>query len=154
DILARLMRILHNLTSIASEPRHWRAKGRSHRHGTSASRRHSHERRETAGRRTLLVQQKVSTWQLSIVVCVLLVLIWIGWGIVAQTAARSLAKSHPDAALGFVANQPVALMQLTQQQLAESGGDLDSAREWAQRALRSSPLNSHALALLGLIAER
>jgi tetratricopeptide (TPR) repeat protein len=88
------------------------------------------------------------------VVCVLLVLVWMGWRIVAQTAALSLAQSHPDAALGFVADQSVALNQLAQQELAEPDGDLDSAREWAQRALRSSPLNSRALTLLGLIAER
>jgi hypothetical protein len=79
---------------------------------------------------------------------------WVGWRIVAQTAALSLARSHPDAALGFVADQPVALTQRAQQELAEPDGNLDSAREWAQDALRSSPVNVGALTLLGLIAER
>ena len=41
-----------------------------------------------------------------------------------------------------------------QQQLINPDGNLDSAREWAQRALRSNPLNARALTLLGLIAER
>ena len=40
------------------------------------------------------------------------------------------------------------------QQLINPDGNLDSAREWAQRALRSNPLNARTLALLGLIAER
>jgi hypothetical protein len=80
--------------------------------------------------------------------------LWVSWRIVAQTAALSLARSHPDAALGFVADQPVALTQRAEQELAEPNGNLDSAREWAQDALRSSPLNFRALTLLGLIAER
>jgi tetratricopeptide (TPR) repeat protein len=91
---------------------------------------------------------------LGIVVCVLLVLLWVGWRVVAQTAAVSLAQSQPDAALGFVADHPGALNRLAQQELAEPDGNLDSAREWAQRALRASPLNARALTLLGLIAER
>jgi tetratricopeptide (TPR) repeat protein len=65
-----------------------------------------------------------------------------------------LAESHSDAALGFVADQRVALNRLAQKELLEPNGNLDSAREWAQRALRSSPLNARALTLLGLIAER
>jgi hypothetical protein len=91
---------------------------------------------------------------LGIIVCVLPAILWVSWRIVAQTAALSLARSDPDAALGFVADQPVALTQRAQQELAEPDGNLDSAREWAQDALRSSPLNFQALTLLGLIAER
>jgi hypothetical protein len=100
------------------------------------------------------VQREVSAWRLGVVVGVLLILIWVGWRIVAQTAALELAESHPDAALGFVADQRVALNRLAQKELFEPNGNLDSAREWAQRALRSSPLNARALTLLGLIAER
>jgi tetratricopeptide (TPR) repeat protein len=84
----------------------------------------------------------------------LLVCFWVGWRIVTQTAALSLAQSRPDAALGFVADQSVALIRRAQQELAEPDGNLDAAREWAQRALRASPLNARALTLLGLIAER
>ena len=87
-------------------------------------------------------------------VCVLLVLIWVGWNIIAHTAAQSLAKSHPDGALSWVTDQPTALNQLVERELVNPGGNLDSAREWAQRALRSNPLNARALTLLGLIAER
>src|SRR5262249_5035110 len=84
----------------------------------------------------------------------LLALIWVGWRIVAQTAAQSLAKSHPDGALTWVTDQPTALNELVQRELVNPDGDLDSAREWAQRALRANPLNAQALTLLGLIAER
>jgi hypothetical protein len=91
---------------------------------------------------------------LGIVVCVLLVFLWVGWRIVAQTAALNLAKSDPEAALGFVADQYSALNRLAQKELREPDGNLDSARELAQRALRSSPLTARALTLLGLIAER
>ena len=88
------------------------------------------------------------------IVGVLLVLTWIGWSIVAQTAALSLAEPNPDVALSFAADQHVALNRLAQKVLLEPNGNLDSAREWAQRALRSSPLNAQALTSLGLIAER
>jgi hypothetical protein len=85
---------------------------------------------------------------------VFLVCCWVGWHIVTQTAALSLAQSHPDASLGFAADQPTALIRRAQQELVEPDANLDSAREWAQRALRASPLNARGLTLLGLIAER
>jgi tetratricopeptide (TPR) repeat protein len=154
DILDRLAGILRRLAAIASGQQRWRAKQRRHGHRISTSRGRSYERRETTVRRAWLIKREISAWRLGIVVCVLLVLLWVGWRIVAQTAALSLARSHPDAALGFVADQSIALIQRTQQELAEPDGNLDSAREWAQRALRSSPLNAHAFTLLGLIAER
>jgi hypothetical protein len=153
DLLDRLTRVLRRLADFASGRHHRTAKPRQ-RHSISASRRHSHQRRETVDRRSWLVKQEISAWHLGIVACVVLIVLWAGWRIVAQTAALSLARSHPDAALGFVADQPVALVQRAQQELAEPNGNLDSAREWAQRALRSSPLNSRAFTLLGLIAER
>ena len=154
DIVDRLTKILRRLIAGASGRHHRSRKGRRHRHGTSASHGHSHERRETAGRRAWLVKQEISLWRLGILVCVLLALIWVGWRIIAQTAAQSLARSHPDAALSWVADQPTALNQLAQQELVDPDGNLDSAREWAQRALRSNPLDARALTLLGLIAER
>jgi tetratricopeptide (TPR) repeat protein len=100
------------------------------------------------------VKQEIGPWRLAILVCVLLILIWVGWRIIAQTAALSLAKSRPDAALSWIADQPTALSQLAQEQLVDPDGNLDSARELAQRALRSYPLGARAVTLLGLIAER
>ena len=37
---------------------------------------------------------------------------------------------------------PLALDQLAQQELVDQNGNLDFAREWAQRALRSNPLDA------------
>src|SRR6516162_7295560 len=154
DVLDRLTGFLRKLAAIASGQHRWKPKGRHHRHRASTSRGRPRERRESGGQRVWLVKQEISVWQLGIVVSVLLVCFWIGWRIVTQTAALSLAQSHPDAALGFVADQSVALIRRAQQELVEPDGNLDSARDWAQRALRSSPLNARALTLLGLIAER
>src|SRR6516225_4400435 len=154
DVLDRLTEFLRKLAAIASGQHRWKPRGRHHRHRASTSRGRPRERRESGGQRVRLVKQQISVWRLGIVVSVLLVCFWVGWRLVTQTAALSLAQSHPDAALGFVADQPVALIRSAQKELAESDANLDSAREWAQRALRSSPLNARALTLLGLIAER
>jgi hypothetical protein len=154
DILDRLTRILRRLADIASGRHHRRAKPGHHRHRTPTSHNRSYVRRETTDRRAWLAKQQLSVWQLSVVVCVLLLFSWVGWHIIAQTAALGLVQSNPDAALNFVANQPVALIRRAEQELAEPEANLDSARDWAQRALRASPLNARAFALLGLIAER
>jgi hypothetical protein len=100
------------------------------------------------------VKQEISVWRLGVIIGVFLVSLWVGWRIVAQTAALNLAASDPSAALGFVADQPIALNRLAEKELLDADGNLDSARESAQRALRSSPLNARALMVLGLIAER
>jgi tetratricopeptide (TPR) repeat protein len=154
DSLDQLTRVLRRLVDILSGRHHRGAKGGRHRHGTSARQSHTYARRETTGRRGWLVRREISPWRLCIIICVFLVCIWVGWRIVAQTAALSLAESNPEIALGFIADQHVALNQLAERELVEPNGDLDSAREWAQRALRANPLNARALALLGLIAER
>jgi hypothetical protein len=153
DILDRLTRILRRLADIASGRHHRSVKARRHRYRTS-SRVRSYAQRETGVRRAWLVKREISALRLGIVVSVLLAFLWVGWRIVAQTAALSLAQSNPEAALNFVADQPVALARRAQQELAEPDGNLDSAREWARDALRATPLNVHALSLLGLIAER
>src|SRR6516165_2831736 len=154
EIWDRLRQILQTLSAVASGRHHWRGKRRGHGHRKSVSHRHVRERYEPVARRSWLVKQEISASGLAIVVCVLLVSIGIGWSVVAQTAATDLARSQPDAALGFVADQPVALIRRAEQELAKPDANLDSAREWAQRALRASPLNARALTLLGLIAER
>jgi tetratricopeptide (TPR) repeat protein len=155
NILDRLTRIFRDLAALASGRHPWGLRGgRRQGHRPSTSRGRSYSRRESAGRHAWLVKRDISAWRLGIVVCVLLTFIWIAWSIVAQTTALSLARSQPHAALGFVVDQDAALNRLVEQELAEPDGNLDSAREWAQRALRASPLNARALVLLGLIAER
>jgi tetratricopeptide (TPR) repeat protein len=152
DKLSKIVR----MTVDIAVGRHRRGHRRGHRraHGTTISHRYFVEHGQTAGRRAWLVRQEIGLQRLSILVCVLLLSIWIGWRIIAQTAAQSLAQSHPDTAISWVGDQPTALNELVRQQLINPTGNFDSAREWAQRALRSNPLNARALTLLGLIAER
>ena len=154
DILDRLARILRRLVAIASGRHQGRHKGGRHRYRISAAHGHSDERRENGGRRAWLVKREIRVWRLGIVVCVFLGFLWIGWRIIAQTAGLNLAQSDPAAALSFVADQHSALNRLAEKELVAPDGNLDSAREWAQRVLRSNPLNARALTLLGLIAER
>jgi len=148
DVLHQLTSILRRLAAIASGKHRPRD-----RHRRSAS--HGRcERRETAGQHGWLAKRQISAWRLGLGICAILVFSWIGWRVIAETSALSFAQSDPDAALGFVGDQHVALNRLAQKELLEPDGNLDSARDWAQRALRSSPLNARALTLLGLIAER
>jgi tetratricopeptide (TPR) repeat protein len=153
DIMDRLTNILRTISSVFSgRPRGSRG-GPRHRHRPTISHRQLDERRKATGRRAWLMKQEISLWRLGTLVCVLVALVWVAWRIVVLTAAQSLAQSHPDVALSWVADQPTALNQLARQQLSP-GGNLDLAQEWTQRALRSNPLNARALALLGLITER
>jgi tetratricopeptide (TPR) repeat protein len=155
DILDRLTGMFRVIAAFASGQQQRRAQGRrQHRHGSSTSHGRPYARRETRGHRAWLVKREISVWRLGIVVCMLSVLLWIGWQIIARTAATTLARSDPDAALGFVDDHHVALNQLAEKELLGPNNNLDTARERARRALRSSPLNARALTLLGLIADK
>src|SRR6516162_5284386 len=132
DVLDQLTRFLRKLAAIASGQHRWKPKGGHHRHRAVTSHGRPRQRRETVVQRAWLVKQEISVGRLGIVVGLLLVFSWVGWRIIAQTAALSLVRSHPDAAISLVADQPVALIQRAQQELAEPDGNLDSAREWAQ----------------------
>src|SRR5262245_61702384 len=127
-IFDRLTKILSALAAVASGRHHKGTKERHRRHGVSSSRGHSHARR-----RAWRVEQETSLFRLSSVAFVLLGLIWIGWSILAQTVAQSLARSHPDVALSYVVDQPTALNRLAEEELSKSNGNLDAARDWAQR---------------------
>jgi hypothetical protein len=74
--------------------------------------------------------------------------------IVADTGGHNLAISDPDGALVVAPWEPVALDELAEKQLTNSGGELSSVEDLAQRALLSDPLDSRALSLLGFVAER
>src|SRR5438552_7174401 len=74
--------------------------------------------------------------------------------IVADTAGYNLAISDPDGALLLGPWEPVALDELAERQLSNSSGELGSVEDLARRALLSDPLDSRALSLLGLVAER
>ena len=87
-------------------------------------------------------------------VLALLALVFVAVGIVADTAGQSLAVSDPDGALLVAPWEPIALDELAQSQLTNTSAELSSVEDLARRALRSNPLDSRALSLLGLVAER
>src|SRR5262249_49363250 len=66
----------------------------------------------------------------------------------------NLAISDPEESLLVAPWEPVALDELAERQLANSSGELSSVEDLARRALRSDPLDSRALSLLGFVAER
>jgi tetratricopeptide (TPR) repeat protein len=85
---------------------------------------------------------------------VLIGLMWVGWRIVADTAGYNAATSDPETALAWTSSEAGALDELAYREFTKSDGDLNIARNLAERALRSNPLDARALAVLGLIAER
>jgi hypothetical protein len=74
--------------------------------------------------------------------------------IVADTAGHNLATSDPNGGLHLAPWEPVALDELAERQLTSNSGELSSVEDLARRALVSDPLDSRALSLLGLVAER
>src|SRR5262245_834094 len=74
--------------------------------------------------------------------------------IVADTAGHNLASSDPEGGLLVAPWEPVALDELAERQLTSSSEKLSSVEDLARRALLSDPLDSRALSLLGLVAER
>src|SRR5437870_4959498 len=74
--------------------------------------------------------------------------------IVADTAGHNLVISDPDGGLLLAPWEPVTLDELAERQLTSSSGELSSVEDLARRALLSDPLDSRALSLLGLVAER
>lgn len=97
---------------------------------------------------------RFSPGRMVLVVLVLVGLMWVGWRIVADTAGYNAAASDPEAALAWVPSEARALDELAYREFTKSGGNLDTARGLAERALRSNPLDARALLVLGLIAER
>lgn len=151
----RLLRLLRLLIDRATGRQ--RVRRRPHREGgrgSSAKPARTHERRAPAPRQDWIERQEVRLWHLGVFACVLIAMIWVGWSVIAQTAAQNLAVSDPDAALSWYADEPAALDKLAADELSGPKGNLDAARAWAQRALRSNPLDDRALFLLGLTAER
>src|SRR5689334_5004399 len=85
DRLDQFTRVLNRLADIARGRHRWGAsKKRHHSHAASGSR--SYNRSQAFGRRQWLVKREISLWRLSVVVCTVLVVLWITWNIVAQTA--------------------------------------------------------------------
>jgi hypothetical protein len=150
DFLEQLAKFLRRLVVRAPRQR----KVRGHGDAMRTAHRAVYARGGDVGRRGRLVKQDISLWQLGIVVCVVLALMWLAWQIFAQTAALNLAGSDPDEALSWVSDQGAALRRVAQRELSDPHGKLDTAAALAKRALRSNPMDSRALTLLALIAER
>src|SRR5262245_52297942 len=74
--------------------------------------------------------------------------------IVADTAGHKLAISDPEGALLVAPWGSVASDELAERQLTNSSGELSSVEDLARRALLFDPLDSRAISLLGLVAER
>jgi len=74
--------------------------------------------------------------------------------IAVDTTGHNLAGSDPDAALVLAPWEPVALGERAQRQLGSSGEELKPVEDMARRALLFNPLDSRALSLLGMVAER
>jgi hypothetical protein len=88
-------------------------------------------------------------------VLALVALVLVAVGIIADTTGQSLSVSDPHGALMVAPWEPIALDEAAERQLTStSGEEFSSAEDLARRALLSDPLNSRALSLLGLIAER
>lgn len=86
---------------------------------------------------------------------VLVLLCWLAWEIVSNTAADNNAVAQPEAALAWVPSHPTALARLSEQQLILETAKTDTAAitAMAQQALRGDPLKQQAFRVLAFAAE-
>jgi hypothetical protein len=96
----------------------------------------------------------VSIRALGLAIASAVFLAWIGWHMIADTAALSLAGVSPETAIEWNPAQSVVLDQLAQQEMVKPDGDVGAAEDWARRALRSRPIDDSALFWLAVIAEK
>ena len=80
------------------------------------------------------------------------VLLFAAWRLVGQMQAEQLAIKDPVAAVSWRPSDPVALLQLTEQQRAKQ--DLAVAAQTARQLLAHEPLSGQAFRELGLIADQ
>jgi hypothetical protein len=90
--------------------------------------------------------------RLTVFIAVACLMTWAVWRIIVSTAASDLADTAPNDALKWSAHSQAALDHAAYKLLQD--GDLDAAKNLAERSLRSNPLDDQALVLLALIAER
>jgi tetratricopeptide (TPR) repeat protein len=150
DVANRLAALLRVLTGGGTSHRHRRTSSRhKHRHGGSRN-----ELLVGSGESLFFVRRQISRARLVGITVLAVGSIWLGWRIIANAAAQNFALSSPDTALRWMPNASVALNQMAQQELVDPDADLRAAQRWAQRALRSRPLDDRAVFLLGVIAQR
>lgn len=141
---------------------------------------HSDKRIARQGGEHGKVVVSLSRRQLSAIVLVFLALGWLGFTIIADTAAQNAALSNPSAALAWNSGEASALDELALRRVLGTAGASTVGREFivgtkspagvktsdearanlafaadlTRRALQAKPLDARALTLLGLIAER
>jgi hypothetical protein len=83
---------------------------------------------------------------------IILLLLVIGWRILAEINAFGLARTDPEAAVGWRSNASAALVALSEQHLlgAKAQDDYATAITDAERAIAADPLEAHAIALIAL----
>lgn len=84
------------------------------------------------------------------------VLVWLGWQIIGNTAADTVAGTDPHAALSWRANNARALLALAEDRLSgsqEEAASPDEAAGLARRALAANPLQEGALRVLAQSAD-
>jgi hypothetical protein len=96
----------------------------------------------------------LSSGKMISIVLVLFAFVWIGWIILADTAADNAAMSDPQRALRWMPSEAIALDELADREIKKPDGNLKVARNLAERALQSDPIDARALFLLGWIAEK
>lgn len=143
------LRLLAALKFVADAATGRQHGGRRHRRSQPHPATHGHR---AAG--PFWVRKRIGWPSLVVIVCVSFGVAWLGWRIIIETAAQSLAVSAPKTSLRLMPDEAAALNQLAQQQLIESDGDLEAAKSIAERALKAHPLDDRALVILGFIAER
>jgi hypothetical protein len=84
-----------------------------------------------------------------------LVLAACGWKIATDTAAFTLARTDPEAALDIDGGSATALVGLGEQQLAKAkdAAEIDAATGLAEAALSANPLEARAIRLLAFAAD-
>jgi hypothetical protein len=84
-----------------------------------------------------------------------LILLACGWKIATDTAAFTLARSDPEAALDIDGDSPTALVGLAEQKLANATGaaEIAAATALANAALAVNPLEERAIRILAFAAD-
>lgn len=118
----------------------------------SAEYRRARPAREHGGPR--LRRQEIGLAQVAGVALLAIAIAWLGWRIVADTVAQTLAIAAPQRAIAWSTDEAAALDQLARDELARPSADLDAVKRWAERSLRANPLDDRALFFLGFVAAR
>lgn len=150
--IGRLSGILWHLFTGGNSTRHRSVSSKPRSHG-----RIDHERSPDRNKRAQLPpveRMRIGPWRAVFLAAMAIGSIGAAWRIFTMTASQNLSAAGPDAAFLWTSDQPSALDQLAARELVDPAGDLNAARQWAQRALIANPLDARAISLLGQVAEK